>query len=161
MNPVIAFFVYLLLPLTDTGSRVLELRIRETGPQSDSVVVVGVAAKFHRALETGDTAMIRALLATDVRILEGGEVETRDQYLSHHMAADIEFTRAVRSKSKLISYSREGNVAWLVSSSTAVGSFNGRNIDSIGAELMILGRTRKGWQIRAIHWSSARRQTGS
>ncbi|HMI55435.1 MAG TPA: hypothetical protein VK494_04560, partial [Gemmatimonadaceae bacterium] len=89
-----------------------------------------------------------------------GEVENKSQYLSHHLAADIEFAKAVRGERTVVSYAQEGNVAWLVATSTASGNFRGRPINSVGAELMILSRIQKRWQIRAIHWSSARRQPG-
>lgn len=125
----------------------------------DSAAVARTAFQFHSALERGDTITIRKLLAPDLRVLEGGEVETREQYLAHHLAADIEFAKGVRETRTPVSYTREGNVAWLVSTSTASGTFRGREINSISAELLILSRTNSGWQIRAIHWSSARRSS--
>ena len=126
--------------------------------QSDSAAVVGVASRFHAALETGDTAAVTTLIAPDLQVLEGGEVESRAQYFAHHLAADIEFAKAVPSKRTVVSVTREGNVAWLVSTSASAGNFRGREVNSVGAELMILGRTPQGWKIRAVHWSSARRQ---
>jgi len=117
-----------------------------------------VAGRFHEILSTGDTTGIQALLAPDMKVLEGGGVENRQEYISHHLSEDIEFAKAVNEKKTSISYTCDGNVAWLVSTSTSTGTFNGRPIDSVGAELMILNRTTKGWKIRAIHWSSARRQ---
>ncbi len=127
-------------------------------PRADSIAVVQTVSRFQDALKSGDTATIRRVISSDLRVLEGGEVETRAQYLSHHLAADIEFAKAVRSERAVLSYTRQGNVAWLISTSTATGNFNGREINSVGAELMILSRAQKGWQIRAIHWSSAKRQ---
>ncbi len=124
----------------------------------DSAAVVRTVSRFHAALEAGDTATANTLIAADLHVLEGGEVESRAQYLAHHLAADIEFARAVRSKRTVVAYASEGNVAWLASTSIAAGKFNGRDINSVGAELMILSRTQKGWKIRAIHWSSERRQ---
>lgn len=125
---------------------------------ADSTAVVSVARRFHEILATGDTTGINALLAPDLRVLEGGTVENRQEYLAHHLAADIEFAKAVEEERTPFSYRCEGNVAWLVSTSTSTGKFKGRDINSAGAELLILSRTEKGWQIRAIHWSSARRQ---
>ena len=132
--------------------------VNSADAQSDSATVIGVASRFHAALEAGDTAAVKTLIATDLQVLEGGEVESRAQYFAHHLAADIEFAKAVPSKRAVISYTREGNVAWLVSTSTSTGTFRGREVNSLGAELMILGRTPEGWRIRAVHWSSARRQ---
>jgi hypothetical protein len=125
---------------------------------ADSAAIVRVARRFHEILSTGDTAGINALLAPDLRVIEGGTVENRQEYLSHHLSADIEFTKAVKEESTSFSYKCEGNVAWLVSTSNSTGNFNGREINSAGAELMLLSRTPSGWKIRAIHWSSARRQ---
>jgi hypothetical protein len=132
--------------------------LRSAVSPSDSAAIVGTASRFHAALEAGDTATVKTLVAPDLQVLEGGEVENRAQYFAHHLAADIEFARAVRSVRTVVSYAREQNVAWLVSTSTASGNFKGRDINSIGAELMILSRTQAGWKVRAIHWSSARRQ---
>ena len=125
---------------------------------ADSAAAIRVVGRFHEILSTGDTAGLNALLAPDLKVLEGGTVENRQEYLSHHLSEDIEFAKAVNEKRTSNSYVCEGNAAWLVSTSTATGNFKGRPIDSVGAELMILSRTKKGWKIRAIHWSSARRR---
>ncbi|MDP9278804.1 MAG: DUF4440 domain-containing protein, partial [Gemmatimonadota bacterium] len=69
-----------------------------------------------------------------------------------------EFTKAVKEKRTSFFYRCEGNVVWLISTSTSTGNFGGREINSAGAELMLLDRSSEGWKIRAIHWSSARRQ---
>ncbi len=124
---------------------------------ADSVAVAATASRFHRALSAGDTAVVKLLLAPDLMVLEAGEVETRKEYLANHLAADVEFAKAVPSRTTVRSYTRVGDSAWLVSTSTARGKFRGRDVNSVGAELMILSRTTGGWQIRSIHWSSARR----
>ena len=126
--------------------------------RADSATVMRVVGRFHEILSVGDTAGISALLAPDLRVLEGGTVENRQEYLSHHLAEDIEFAKAVKQKRTSASYKCEGNVAWLVSTSTATGTFDGREVNSVGAELLVLSRSQKDWKIRAIHWSSARRQ---
>jgi hypothetical protein len=125
---------------------------------ADSAAVVRVARRFHEILSTGDTAGINALLAPDLRVIEGGTVENRQQYLSHHLAADIEFAKAVKEERTSFSYRCDGNVAWLVSTSNSTGKFRGRDIDSEGAELLLLSRAPSGWKVRVIQWSSAERQ---
>ena len=82
--------------------------------RSDSAAVVRVATRFHLILSTGDTTGINGLLAPDLRVLEGGTVENRQEYLAHHLAADIEFTKAVKEERTSSSYRCDGNVAWLV-----------------------------------------------
>lgn len=127
-------------------------------PAGDSDAVTRVARRFHEILSTGDTTGMNALLAPDLRVLEGGTVENREEYLSHHLSEDIAFAKAVPQKRTSFSYTCEGDVAWLVSTSIATGKFGSRDINSVGAELLLLGRTPTGWNIRAIHWSSAKRQ---
>ena len=124
---------------------------------ADSAAVVEVVHRFHGALEQGDSATALALLAEDVEVLESGGVETRAEYRSHHLGADIEFARAVRSERGPVRVRAVGDVAWATSTSTAQGEFRGRPVDSAGAELMVLVRTPDGWRIAAIHWSSRRR----
>lgn len=142
----------LVLAQRPTGARTSACRA------SDSTAAVLVASRFHEILSTGDTTGLNALLAADLRVLEGGDVEKRQEYLSHHLSADIEFTKAVKEKRTSFFYRCEGNVVWLISTSTSTGNFGGREINSAGAELMLLDRSSEGWKIRAIHWSSARRQ---
>lgn len=158
---ILAFVLVLCAPRTVSGL-VSPGRQPAAGASScrtaDSAAVMRAVGRFHAILSTGDTTGLDALLAPDLKVLEGGTVENRQEYLSHHLPEDIEFAKAVNEKRASISYTCEGNVAWLVTTSTASGNFKGRAIDSVGAELMILSRTQKGWKIRAIHWSSARRQ---
>jgi ketosteroid isomerase-like protein len=124
----------------------------------DSALIVAVVEKFHSALAASDSAAVKSLLANDVVVLESGELENRAEYLAHHMGADMEFARTVKSERKVVSVTRNGDSAWLVAKSTTVGTFKGRAINSQGAELMVLTKSGSGWKIRAIHWSSARRQ---
>ncbi len=111
---------------------------------------------FHLALSTGDAAGALALLAHDAVILESGDLETRAEYAAHHLAADIEFTRAVPSQRVTTGVHQDGAVAWVASVTTSRGTFRDRPVASQGAELLILSRTGAGWRIRAIHWSSRR-----
>jgi ketosteroid isomerase-like protein len=157
-NPLALIFLLTVLAVGDYSAKG-DLPPDTIDSRADSTAVVRTVSRFHDAIKNGDTAAVKSLIASDLRVLEGGEVENRTQYLSHHLSADMDFAKAVDGESKAVSYTRQGNVAWVVSTSTATGKFNGRNINSIGAELMILSRTQKAWQIRVIHWSSARRQT--
>jgi ketosteroid isomerase-like protein len=121
---------------------------------SDSSAAASVVARFHEALAAGDSAKALAMLAPDVTILESGSAETLADYRAHHLAADIAFARAVPSVRGAASVTVTGDVAWVSSTSTTKGTFQGRAINSIGAELMVLARQGGTWRIRAIHWSS-------
>ena len=130
----------------------------QTALQSDSSAVADVVRRYHAALETGDSASALLLLSPDATILESGRIETRSEYRSHHLSGDIAFARAVKSTRSAISVTMSGNTAWATSTSTVVGEFNGRSINSIGAETMILTKADNGWRIRSIHWSSRTRR---
>lgn len=129
----------------------------------DSAIVAATVARFHDALASGDSAAALDLLASDATIFESGDEESRATYAAHHLHEDIAFARAVRSVRGALKVTVVGNVAWVSSLSTTQGQFNGRAVNSAGAELMILTRSPKGgkdtraWKIRVIHWSSHRR----
>ena len=115
-----------------------------------------VVEQFHAALAAGDTSAVATLLDTGAIILESGELETRAEYLAHHLAADIEFTRAVNAVRQLRHAEERDGIAWVASTSRAAGQFDVRAVDSDGAELIVLARSVAGWRIVAIHWSSHR-----
>ena len=121
---------------------------------TDSADVAATIARFHAALAEGDSVAAMALLAPDVVILEAGGIETRDDYRSHHLPGDMAFARAIKGERGPVSVTVRGDVAWASSTSTTVGDYRGRAINSAGAELMVLTRNGSGWRINAIHWSS-------
>ena len=123
----------------------------------DSAAVVAVIQAFHASLARGDSLAVLGLLADDATILEAGGMETKEEYRRHHLPADIAFAQAVQGERTAPSVTVAGEVAWAVSTSSARGEFRGRAVDVTGAELMVLGCTRRGWRIRAIHWSSRSR----
>jgi hypothetical protein len=116
-----------------------------------------IVEQFHTALAAGDSTTAVALLDTSVVVLESGEYESRSDYLRHHLPADIAYARAVQSVRRVRQVTQEGNTAWVASTSETTGSFNGRAVNSEGAELMVLTKGPSGWRIVAIHWSSRRR----
>lgn len=127
-------------------------------PHADSVAVAKVVNDFQAALSSGDSAKALSLLANDAVVLESGGVESRSEYRSHHLPEDINFTRAVASKRGPLDVRTAGPVAWTHGTSTTQGDFNGRAINSVGAESMVLTKGADGWRIRSIHWSSRNRR---
>ncbi len=123
----------------------------------DSIAVASTVERFHKALAEGDSLAALALLSEDLRILESGTLETRAEYRSGHLRADIGFASAVASERGAIHVVVRGDVAWATSTSVTQGEVRGRAIDSRGAELMVLTRGPNGWKIRAVHWSSRSR----
>lgn len=125
---------------------------------ADSAAVVAAVEGYHRALAAGDSVAALTLLAPDVVILESGGAETLAEYRSHHLPGDIAFARAARTTRSPLRVAVRGNAAWATSTSTVVGSYRGRAVNSAGAELMVLTRDGGGWKIAAIHWSSRARR---
>lgn len=143
-----------------TPSAVSPVAVAAAVQGTDSADVVAAVHRYHAALESGDSAAALALLTDDVVILESGGLETRDQYRSHHLPGDIAFARAVKSERGPVAVRVRGDVAWASSTSVVQGTYNGRAVNSAGAELMVLVRTSQGWKIAAIHWSSRARRAG-
>lgn len=146
--------VFALMPVGIGATRPTQA---QTAFQPSSMeAAAATTARFHQLLARGDSAGAARLLAPDAVIQESGDLETRAEYIAHHLGADIQFAKAVPSKRTVVQTRRESDVVWVVATSVAKGSFEGRPVDSRGAELMILTRSGRGWHIRAIHWSSHR-----
>lgn len=121
---------------------------------NESTDAAATVEAFHNALAHGDGKAAMNLLAADALILESGSVETRADYESDHLPEDIRFAQAIPDNRSDVRVQIDGNTAWLTSRSRAEGSFEGKPINSVGVELVILTKTPEGWRIRAIHWSS-------
>jgi len=154
-NPILAALAFSVMSVGATRDGLAQSSRR------DSAAVVDVVHSYHRLLAAGDSLGALRLLAPDAIILESGGVESRGEYRSHHLSGDIEFSRAVPSKTSDVRVVVAGDVAWATSTSVTEGTFKDRPINSAGAELMVLSRIRtsagRAWRIRAIHWSSRRR----
>ena len=110
---------------------------------------------FHAALKASDTARALTFLAADVMIFEeGGAERSRDEYASHHLGSDAAFAAASEATVTRRSGWADGNVAWITSEDRTTGQFNGRAIDRLTTETMVLKRHADGWRIHHIHWSS-------
>ena len=137
------------------GAMILPGGPQETEAQStEKEEVIQTVDRFHAALESGDSPTVVGLLTDGAVILENGSMETRAEYLSHHLPVDMAFAQAVerqRSESEIQLF---GDVASAASTNQSKGQSGDREIDSRGAELMILIRSGDGRQISAIHWSS-------
>ncbi|MBW3570946.1 MAG: DUF4198 domain-containing protein [Gemmatimonadetes bacterium] len=128
------------------------------GARSDSAEIADVVDRFHAGLVAADTAAVLRLLAPEVVVQESGGVETLSEYRSHHLPGDMAFARAVERDRSPIRVQVKGDVGWATSTSTTLGEYRGRTINSQGAELMVLRRDPEGWRIVAIHWSSRARR---
>jgi len=125
---------------------------------SDSAEVRQVVRAFHAALGRGDSLAALSLLRDDAVIQEGGAREDKARYRAGHLRADIAFAQAVPAERSDGVLRVEGNVAWVQSTSSTVGEFRGRRVDSVGEELMVLVKGEGVWRITSIHWSSRARR---
>lgn len=124
---------------------------------AEPVAASAVAAVegFHAALKSGDGDAALAFLAEDVVVLEGGGAErSRDEYANHHLSADMAFAAATTAEVTRRAAWVEGDLAWVLTEGRTTGEFNGRAVNSVTAETMILQRGHDGWRIRHVHWSS-------
>jgi len=128
--------------------------------QSAEEQVRTVVDTYHRSLSSGDSTTALSLLADDVTILESGNVEDKEHYRSGHLSGDMRYAQAVNRERGEITVSVVGSVAWAHSTNVTTGQMGDREINSQGAELMVLERTNGTWLIKAIHWSSRARRTG-
>jgi ketosteroid isomerase-like protein len=132
----------------------------EAVPEAARTAAAAVDA-FHAALRRGDVEGALALVADEALVFEEGRAErSKAEYALRHAAADAAFSKAVPSaRSRRTGHAAAG-LAWIASESRTKGSFNGRPVDRIMVETMVLRRNPAGaWKIVHIHWSSAQPST--
>ncbi len=112
-------------------------------------------AAFSTALAAGDTAAAAQLLDPAVLIFESGGAErSREEYMSHHLAADAAFLKTVHTRLLSRTGDAVGDLAWVASETRLTGSAS-KAINLRSTETMILRKRAAGWRIVHIHWSSA------
>jgi ketosteroid isomerase-like protein len=126
----------------------------EPAPVDQKPALVEVAERFSAAVATNDSTMAASVLSEDVKIVEGGSIETRDSYLSGHFHGDAAFIGAVTRDQVSRDVTVLGDAAWMVSKSRLQGTFRDREIDINSLETLVLTRGDSGWKIVSIHWSS-------
>lgn len=113
-----------------------------------------VAAQFHAALTAGNVDGASALLSATALIYESGHAETRDEYISHHLAADIAFAKATQRTVKNTRQQCDESMCVLMQSSETTGTVKGKSVRYVGQETMVLRREGDAWKIQHVHWSS-------
>ena len=127
-----------------------------SGPEAEAAVTA-VIDKFYGAMKTGDTVTAMSVLAPDALFVEGGRLETRDEYEKNHLPLDIEFEKEVTGKRGPLRITVQGDTAWVIAVTTFDGTFQGGPINLDSAQLAVLTRETGEWMIRSIHWSARRR----
>jgi ketosteroid isomerase-like protein len=110
---------------------------------------------FHAAVKAGDTTKALALLSPTIVIYESGYVErSREEYASHHLASDIEFSKVVTRKVLKHTERTDGNIATVLEETETTGAFKGKPVHSFGVETAVLEKKGDDWVIVHVHWSS-------
>lgn len=110
---------------------------------------------FHEALAKGERDAALALLDDNVQIYEQGWVEkSKAEYAASHLDSDIAFAKATTTRVVARSNTMDMDVCYLMRELRTTGTFDGKPVDSITLETMILRRVDDGWRIVHIHWSS-------
>jgi uncharacterized protein (TIGR02246 family) len=126
----------------------------------DSAGAVAVIEQYHAALAAGDSARAVSLLADDVVILESGALETRAQYLGHHLGADMKASQGSKGVRTIVKVTVIGDAAYVVSKTVTPPTGAAGSAGSEMAELMVVAKTGGAWKIKAVHWSSRRVRAG-
>ncbi len=128
----------------------------EVSPVVDADSPEATVEAYGAALRAGDESMLRALLAPNVVIAEGGGAERSvEEYAGHHMPADMAFTAAVEFTPKKRDVIETDDLATVITESQVHGTFRDQTIHSRMMETMVLKRDGDQWRIVHIHWSSA------
>jgi ketosteroid isomerase-like protein len=118
--------------------------------------VISVIEAFYGAIKKGDATAAMSVIAPDAVFLESGKLETRAEYETNHLPADIEFESEVTGKRGPVQVTFDGNTAWVIAMTEYNGKFQGGPVSFISAQLVVLTRDSGKWMIRSIHWSSRR-----
>jgi len=125
-------------------------------PAEDTAAVEAVVNAFYGAMKAADKAAAMALIAEDAMFVEGGRIETREQYEANHLPADVEFEQAVAGNRTSTKVTIDRDAAWVIATTEYHGKCENEPVNFVSAQLMLLTRQGSNWRIRSIHWSSRR-----
>jgi hypothetical protein len=112
-------------------------------------------ADFHEALSAGKFEQVSALLSPEIQIYESGHVErSREEYIGHHLGADIDFAKVTKSKVLKQTERTDGKLAVVMQETETTGNYKGNNVHLFGTETALLEKQGEKWVIVHIHWSS-------
>lgn len=116
---------------------------------------VHAAQALHEAMSAGDAKRVQDALDPKVLIMEGGNVErSRAEYAGHHLPADLKFMQALDYKLERQTGDTVGDLAWVASEARLKGTREGKPIDTVSTESLVLKKAAAGWKVVHIHWSS-------
>jgi ketosteroid isomerase-like protein len=125
-----------------------------TTPKHSDAEVAAVLESFYGAIKRGDAKAAMSVVAPDALFVESGRLETRAQYETNHLPADIDFEKQVTGTRDPLRITFKDDAAWVVATTTYDGKFEGAPVRFVSAQLMVLTKDADAWKIRSIHWSS-------
>ena len=90
----------------------------------EATEIAATVQRFRGALTQGDPKAAMEMLAPDAVILEGGAMQTREEYAREHLAEDIAFMKATQNTISEFAVHQEGSAAWTTASSRTSGTFH-------------------------------------
>lgn len=110
---------------------------------------------FTHALRSGDAESALTLLSPQVLIYEGGGAErSRDEYLNHHLKADMAFLSQARIDIRNRVVQKVGTAVVVLTESRIEASSQDQPVSLLNTETAVLEFGAEGWQITHLHWSS-------
>jgi ketosteroid isomerase-like protein len=109
---------------------------------------------FWGAVKRGEATLAMTHIAPDAVFLESGRLETRAEYESNHLPADIAFEKQVTGRRNPPQVTVQGDTAWVIAVTEYEGTFDGSPVKFVSTQLAILTRDTGRWLIRSVHWSS-------
>jgi ketosteroid isomerase-like protein len=122
--------------------------------ESDVTMVVD---GFYQAIRKADGPAAMQFIAPDAEFIETGKLETRSEYDTNHLPADINFESQVQGKRGPMRVKIQGETAWVRTMTEYEGTFEASPVNFVSAQLAVLTRNDGVWRIRSIAWSSMRR----
>jgi mono/diheme cytochrome c family protein/ketosteroid isomerase-like protein len=116
---------------------------------------VNAAKALHAALSSGDASSVERLLDPNVLVYESGNAErSRQEYAGHHLPEDLKFMRSVAYKLERQTGDSAGDLAWVASEARLTGNHDGKPVDVVTTETLVLRKAADSWKVIHIHWSS-------
>ncbi|MBX3478805.1 MAG: nuclear transport factor 2 family protein [Caulobacter sp.] len=116
---------------------------------------VSTVEAFHAAMGRGDAAAVADFLLEDAVIYEqGGAESSKAEYVQAHLPGDIAYSQGMTDTVTDRRSSVQGGVSWVLTQGRTTGTYEGKKVDRLTTETMVLKKTKGAWRIAHIYWSS-------
>jgi len=116
---------------------------------------VAVVDQFHAAMGRGDADAVATLLLEDAVIYEqGGAEASKAEYVTGHLPGDIAYSAGMNDTIASRRSEVSGAFALVMTQGRTTGTYDGKPVDRLTTETMVLKRVGGVWRIAHIHWSS-------